>query len=102
MLGHAHPAVVEAVQKQIEIGIQYGAGCDLAVEWAELIQKLVPSAEWVEFMDSGTEAIMYGDRLSGVFTKRSKVVRFQFHFAGAYDAITVGYKRGFHHPRRGH
>lgn len=98
MLGHAHPAVVEAVQKQIEMGIQYGAGCDLAVEWAELIQKLVPSAERIEFMNSGTEAIMYGIRLARAFTKRSKVVRFQFHFAGAYDAITVGYKKPFDVP----
>ena len=98
MLGHAHPAVVEAVQKQIEIGIQYGAGCDLAVEWAELIQKLVHSAERIEFMNSGTEAIMYGIRLARAFTKRSKVVRFQFHFAGAYDAITVGYKKPFDVP----
>jgi glutamate-1-semialdehyde 2,1-aminomutase len=98
MLGHAHPAVVEAVQKQIEMGIQYGAGCDLAVEWAELIQKLVHSAERIEFMNSGTEAIMYGIRLARAFTKRSKVVRFQFHFAGAYDAITVGYKKPFDVP----
>jgi glutamate-1-semialdehyde 2,1-aminomutase len=90
--------VVEAVQKQIEMGIQYGAGCDLAVEWAELIQKLVPSAERIEFMNSGTEAIMYGIRLARAFTKRSKVVRFQFHFAGAYDAITVGYKKPFDVP----
>jgi glutamate-1-semialdehyde 2,1-aminomutase len=98
MLGHAHPAVVEAVQKQIEMGIQYGAGCDLAVEWAELIQKLVPSAERIEFMNSGTEAIMYGIRIARAFTKRSKVVRFQFHFAGAYDATTVGYKKPFDVP----
>jgi glutamate-1-semialdehyde 2,1-aminomutase len=98
MLGHAHPAVVEAVQRQIEMGIQYGAGCDLAVGWAELIQKLVPSAERIEFMNSGTEAIMYGIRLSRAFTKRSKVVRFQFHFAGAYDAVTLGYKKPFDVP----
>jgi glutamate-1-semialdehyde 2,1-aminomutase len=98
MLGHAPPAVVEAVQAQIEKGTQYGAGCDLAVEWAELIQKLVPSAELIEFMNSGTEAIMYGIRLARAFTKRDKVVRFQFHFAGAYDAVTVGYKKPFDAP----
>ena len=98
MLGHAHPAVVEAVQNQIEMGTQYGAACHLAVEWAELIRQLVPSAELIEFMNSGTEAIMYGIRLARAFTKRSKVVRFQFHFAGAYDAITVGYKKPFDVP----
>jgi glutamate-1-semialdehyde 2,1-aminomutase len=98
MLGHAPPAVVAAVQDQIEKGTQYGAVCDLAVDWAELIQKLVPSAELIEFMNSGTEAIMYGIRLARAFTKRDKVVRFQFHFAGAYDAVTVGYKKPFEVP----
>jgi len=98
MLGHAPPVVVAAVQDQIEKGTQYGAGCDLAVEWAELIQRLVPSAELIEFMNSGTEAIMYGIRLARAFTKREKVVRFQFHFAGAYDAMTVGYKKPFEVP----
>jgi glutamate-1-semialdehyde 2,1-aminomutase len=98
MLGHAPAAVVAAVQHQIERGTQYGAVCDLAVEWAELIQKLVPSAELIEFMNSGTEAIMYGIRLARAFTKRDKVVRFQFHFAGAYDAISVGNKKPFEVP----
>lgn len=98
LLGHAHPAVVEAVQKQIARGTQYGAACDLAVEWAELIQKLVPSAEWIEFMNSGTEAIMYGIRLARAFTKRNKVIRFQFHFAGAYDAVMIGFKKPFDVP----
>ena len=98
MLGHAHPAVVEAVQNQIEMGTQYGTACHLAVEWAELIQQLVPSAELIEFMNSGTEAILYGIRLARAFTKRKKVVRFQFHFAGAYDAVAVGYKKPFDVP----
>jgi glutamate-1-semialdehyde 2,1-aminomutase len=98
MLGHAPPAVVAAVQHQIQRGTQYGAGCDLAVEWAELIQRLVPSAELIEFTNSGTEAIMYGIRLARAFTKRNKVVRFQFHFAGAYDAVAVGYKKPFDAP----
>lgn len=98
MLGHAPPAVVAAVRNQIEKGTQYGAACDLAVEWAELIQKLVPSAERVEFMNSGTEAIMYGVRLARAFTKREKIVRFQFHFAGAYDAVSVGNKKPFEVP----
>jgi glutamate-1-semialdehyde 2,1-aminomutase len=98
MLGHAPAAVVAAVQHQIERGTQYGAVCDLAVEWAELIQKLVPSAELIEFMNSGTEAIMYGIRLARAFTKRDKVVRFQFHFAGAYDGISVGNKKPFEVP----
>lgn len=95
MLGHAHPVVVRAAQEQMEKGVQFGACCDLMVEWAGIIQKLVPSAERIEFMNSGTEAIMYGVRLARAYTGRKKIIRFQLHFAGAYDAVTVGYKKPF-------
>ena len=95
VLGHAHPVVVKAAQEQLEKGIQFGTNCDLMLDWAGIIQKLVPSAERIEFMNSGTEAIMYGIRLARAYTGRKKIVRFQFHFAGAYDAVTVGYKKPF-------
>lgn len=98
VLGHAHPAVVAAVQAQVEKGTQFGAACDLAVDWAECIQRLVPSAERVEFVNSGTEAVMFGIRLARAFTGRPKVVRFQFHFGGAYDAVAVGNKKPFDVP----
>ncbi|GAI21339.1 unnamed protein product, partial [marine sediment metagenome] len=98
MLGHAHPAVVEAAKKQIENGIQYGSCCDLSLEWAELIKRLVPSAERLEFTNSGTEAVMMGIRMARAFTGRSKIVRFQYHFAGGYDAVLVGYRKPFDLP----
>jgi glutamate-1-semialdehyde 2,1-aminomutase len=90
--------VVAAVQAQAADGVQYGAGCPQAVEWAEAIQRLVPSAERVEFVNSGTEAILYGIRLARAFTGRPKVVRFQYHFGGAYDAVAVGNKKPFDVP----
>jgi glutamate-1-semialdehyde 2,1-aminomutase len=95
MLGHAHPVVVRAAQEQLEKGVQFGTCCDLMLDWAGIIQRLVPSAERIEFMNSGTEAIMYGIRLARAYTGRKKIIRFQFHFAGAYDAVTVGYKKPF-------
>jgi glutamate-1-semialdehyde 2,1-aminomutase len=95
MLGHAHPVVVRAAQEQLEKGVQFGTCCDLMLDWAGIIQKLVPSAERVEFTNSGTEAIMLGVRLARAYTGRKKIIRFQFHFAGAYDAVTVGYKKPF-------
>lgn len=101
MLGHAHPAVVDAAQKQLARGVQYGTCCDLSLAWAALIQKLVPSAERIEFTNSGTEAVMMGIRLARAFTGRSKIVRFQFHFAGGYDAVAVGYKEPFDIPLSG-
>jgi glutamate-1-semialdehyde 2,1-aminomutase len=101
MLGHAHPVVVRAAQEQLEKGVQFGTCCDLMLEWAGIIQKLVPSAERIEFMNSGTEAIMYGVRLARAYTGRKKIIRFQFHFAGAFDAVTVGYKKPFEVPVSG-
>jgi len=87
--------VVRAAQEQLEKGVQLGTCCDLMMDWAGIIQRLVPSAERIEFMNSGTEAIMYGVRLARAHTGRKKIIRFQFHFAGAYDAVTVGYKKPF-------
>ncbi len=101
VLGHAHPAVVKAAKEQMEKGVQFGTNCDLMLEWAGIIQKLVPSAERIEFTNSGTEAIMLGVRLARAYTGRKKIVRFQFHFAGAYDAVTVGYKKPFQIPVSG-
>jgi glutamate-1-semialdehyde 2,1-aminomutase len=95
MLGHAHPVVVRAAQEQLEKGVQFGTCCDLMLDWAGIIRKLVPSAERIEFTNSGTEAVMFGVRLARAYTGRKKIIRFQFHFAGAYDAVTVGYKKPF-------
>ena len=89
MLGHAPAAVVAAVQDQIQNGTQYGAACERSVEWAELIQKLVPSAELIEFMNSGTEAIMYGIRLARAFTGRNKIVKFEGQYHGVHDYALI-------------
>lgn len=90
ILGHAHPSIVGAVSRQVEDGTQFGTCCEMSVEWAERVSKLIPSAERVEFTSSGTEAVMFGIRLARAFTGRSKILRFQYHFAGAYDAVAVG------------
>jgi len=90
MLGHAHPSLVEAVNAQIKKGTHYGASHDLQVEWAEIIKKLIPSAERVEFTNSGTEANMLAMRLSRAFTGREKIIRFRGHFAGFADHVMVG------------
>ena len=58
LLGHAHPAIVQAVRDQVARGTHYGASHPLEIEWAELISGLVPSAEQVRFTQSGTEAAM--------------------------------------------
>lgn len=89
-LGHAHPALVEAVTAQVARGTHYGACHDLEVEWAEWIQRLVPSAELVRFTMSGTEATHLALRLARAHTGRAKVVKFTGHFHGWHDGVVAG------------
>jgi len=73
LLGHAHPAVVEAVQRQVTQGTHWGSSHELEVRWAELVQRLIPCAERVRFTASGTEASHLALRLARAFTARTKV-----------------------------
>jgi glutamate-1-semialdehyde 2,1-aminomutase len=88
ILGHAHPAVVEAVREQVARGTHYGAANPLEVEWAELITSLVPSAEKVRFTASGTEAVMLAIRVARVATGRDRVVKLTDHFHGWSDVVS--------------
>src|SRR6187431_2617162 len=82
LLGHGHPAVVEAIQRQVPLGTHWGASHELEVRWAELINRLVPCAEMVRFTGSGTEASHLALRLARAFTGKPKVIRFVGHFHG--------------------
>ena len=87
ILGHGYPAVVEAVTRQAAKGAHYGACHALEVQWAELVQRLIPSAQRVRFTVSGTEATHLALRVSRAFTGKSKVVRFAGHFHGWHDHV---------------
>ncbi|HUZ70334.1 MAG TPA: aminotransferase class III-fold pyridoxal phosphate-dependent enzyme [Candidatus Saccharimonadales bacterium] len=88
LLGHAHPAVVEAVREQVARGTHYGAANPLEIEWAELITSLVPSAEKVRFTASGTEAVMLAIRVARAATGRDRVVKLAEHFHGWSDVVS--------------
>jgi len=88
LLGHAHPAIVAAVQEQVARGTHYGAAHPLEVEWAELIAALVPSAEKIRFTASGTEAVMLALRVARAATGRDRIVKLQEHFHGWSDAVS--------------
>ena len=88
LLGHAHPAVVEAVREQVSRGTHYGAANPLEVEWAELITSLIPSADKVRFTASGTEAVMLAIRMARVATGRDRVVKLADHFHGWSDVVS--------------
>ena len=87
ILGHAHPAVVEALQKAATKGTSFGTPSAGEVELAELICGRVGPAEQVRLVNSGTEATMSAIRLARGFTGRSKVVKFAGCYHGHVDAL---------------
>ena len=89
LLGHAHPAVVSAVQAQVAHGTHYGASHPLEIEWAETIASMVHSVDEVRFTSSGTEAAMLALRLARAATGRDRIAKMQEHFHGWYDAVSV-------------
>ena len=90
ILGHSHPAIVEAVQQQMARGTHYGAEHDLEIEWATLIREMVPSAETLRFTSSGTEATHLALRLARAHTGKPKLIRFAGHFHGWHDHVAFG------------
>src|SRR6266568_1413396 len=95
LLGHSHPKVTAAVAEQIHKGTHYGACHELEVAWAEQIVRLIPSAEWVRFTMSGTEATMLAIRDARAFTGHDLVIRFAGHFHGWHDYAMAGYQPPF-------
>ena len=89
ILGHGHPAVLEAVQKAALEGFSFGAPTEREVELAEELIKLVPSMEMVRLVNSGTEAGMSAIRLARGATGRSKIIKFEGCYHGHSDALLV-------------
>ena len=89
ILGHGHPAVLEAVQKAALDGFSFGAPTEREVELAEAIIAQVPSLEMVRLVSSGTEAGMSALRLARGATGRSKIIKFEGCYHGHADALLV-------------
>ncbi len=89
ILGHGHPAVLEAVQKAAVDGLSFGAPTEREVELAEAILELVPSMDMVRLVSSGTEAGMSAIRLARGATGRSKILKFEGCYHGHADALLV-------------
>ncbi|HLH27613.1 MAG TPA: glutamate-1-semialdehyde 2,1-aminomutase [Acidimicrobiales bacterium] len=89
ILGHAHPAVVEAVAVAASRGTSFGAPTEGEVELAELICSALPAVELVRFVSSGTEATMSALRLARAATGRDKVLKFAGCYHGHVDALLV-------------
>jgi len=89
ILGHAHPAVVQAVCETAATGMSYGAPTVIESEMAELLKQLVPSIEKVRMVSSGTEATMSAIRLARGFTGRDKIIKFEGCYHGSGDSLLV-------------
>lgn len=89
ILGHAHPAVIEAVQKTAADSLSFGAPTALELEMAELLTSLVPSMEQVRLVSSGTEATMSAIRLARGYTGRAKILKFEGCYHGHADSLLV-------------
>jgi glutamate-1-semialdehyde 2,1-aminomutase len=89
ILGHAHPAVVEALHAAVERGTSFGAPTEAENELAELIVAAVPAVEKVRLVNSGTEATMSAIRLARGFTGRDVIVKFAGNYHGHVDSLLV-------------
>ncbi len=89
IVGHAHPTVIEAVQRAAEKGLSFGACCASEAELAEIIVGAIPSIELIRFVNSGTEATMSAIRLARAATGRSKILKFLGCYHGHVDALLV-------------
>lgn len=89
IMGHNHPEVREAVRRQAEKGLSYGAPTELEVELAAAICALVPNMDMVRMVNSGTEATMSAIRLARGYTGRDLIVKFEGCYHGHCDSLLI-------------
>jgi glutamate-1-semialdehyde 2,1-aminomutase len=90
ILGHAHPAVVAAVEAQVRRGSAFAAPTETEIELAEEIRRRVPSIERLRFTSSGTEATMFAIRAARAFTRRPLIAKFEHSYHGTHDGVMTG------------
>ncbi|MEA2548192.1 MAG: glutamate-semialdehyde -aminomutase, partial [Chloroflexota bacterium] len=88
--GHAHPAVVAAVEAQVRRGSAFAAPTETEVELAEELKRRVPSIERLRFTSSGTEATMFAIRAARAFTGRALIAKFDHSYHGTHDQVMAG------------
>jgi glutamate-1-semialdehyde 2,1-aminomutase len=90
LLGHAHPAVVRAVQEQVVRGSTFHWLSEPSIRLAETVVDAVPCAEQIRFLSTGTEATMFACRMARAFTRREKVLKFEGGWHGFHDYSMIG------------
>ncbi len=89
ILGHSHPAVLDAVREQLQHGLSFGAPTAMETEMADLVCSLVPSMKMVRMTSSGTEATMSAIRLARGYTGRDNIIKFEGCYHGHSDSLLV-------------
>ncbi|MDD5560307.1 glutamate-1-semialdehyde 2,1-aminomutase [Candidatus Methylomirabilis sp.] len=89
IVGHAHPAVVKAIQEAAALGVSYGAPTPWETILAQMVVEAIPSIELVRFVNSGTEATMSAIRLARGVTRRDRIVKFEGCYHGHADSLLV-------------
>lgn len=87
LFGHAHPEIVRAVSEAAARGTSFGTPAELEVELARLVTGMVPNAQRLRFVSSGTEAAMTAIRLARGVTSRSKILKFSGCYHGHFDPL---------------
>jgi glutamate-1-semialdehyde 2,1-aminomutase len=90
LLGHSHPDIVRAVKEQAGLATHPGACHELEIEWGQWVERLIPCAERVRFVSSGTEATLMALRLARMFTGKPRILKFWGHFHGWNDFVVPG------------
>ena len=98
LLGHAHPAVVEALVQAAPAGSHYGAPVESALEWGERVQNLISCADKVRFVGSGAESTMLAMRVARAYTGKDKIIRWESHYHGWHDYAMPGNLAPFDTP----
>ena len=89
LLGHSFKDVINAARDQLKDGTLFCTPTEQEVELAELLHKYIPAAEMVRLMNTGAEATMHAIRLARAYTRRSKIIKFEGCYHGAYDYVLV-------------
>ncbi|OGL14777.1 MAG: hypothetical protein A3K12_14325 [Candidatus Rokubacteria bacterium RIFCSPLOWO2_12_FULL_71_19] len=89
ILGHANPAVVQAIQEQAARGMSFPGPSEPEVRLAEILTARIPTLEVIRFANSGTEATMHAIRVARAFTGRSRIAKFEGAYHGTHDWVLV-------------
>jgi glutamate-1-semialdehyde 2,1-aminomutase len=89
IFGHSYPSFIDSIKNQLDNGTLYCIPTEKEIHLAEILTKIIPSAEKVRLVNTGAEATMIAIRLSRAFTKRKKLLKFNGGYHGAYDYVLV-------------